>query len=79
MDVHTGAVPRDKAVPNGRKGQYMVATLLRGRRRVCQSGISDGQKDGCNRGGFLCSDRRLTTEKGAVRCQLGRWEEGEWV
>jgi len=31
---------------------------------VCQSGISDGQKDGRNRGGFLYSDRRSTVEKG---------------
>jgi len=31
---------------------------------VCQSGISDGQKDGRNRGGFLYSDRRSTAEKG---------------
>jgi len=79
MDLHTRAVPGDEAVPNGRKGQCMVATLVRGRRRVCQSGISDGQEDGRNQGGFLYSDRRSTAENGAVRCQLGRWEEGEWV
>jgi len=36
----------------------------RGRRRACPSGISDGQKDGRNRGGFLCTDRRSTPEKG---------------
>ena len=79
MGLHTGAVPGDKAVADGRKGRCIVATLVRGRRRVCQSGISDGQEDGCNRGGFLYSDRRSTAEKGAVRCQLGRWKEGEWV
>ena len=64
MDLHTGAVPGDGAVPDGRRGQYMEATLGRGRRRVCQIGISDGQKDGCNRGGFLYSDRRSTAERG---------------
>ena len=79
MDLHTGAVLGDEAVPDGRKGRCMVATLVRGRRWVCQSDISDGQEDGRNRGGFLYSDRRSTMEKGAVRCQLGRWEEGEWV
>jgi len=60
MDLHNEAVPGDKAVPNGRIGRYMEATLVRGRRRVCQSGISDGQEDGRNRGGFLYSDRRST-------------------
>jgi len=61
IDLHTGAVPGDEAVPDGRIGQCMEAALVRGRRRVCQSGISDGQEDGCNRGGFLYSDRRSTT------------------
>ena len=42
----------------------MEATLGRGRWRVCQSGISDGQKDGRNRAWFLYSDRRSTAEKG---------------
>jgi len=56
IDLHTGAVPGDEAVPNGRMGWRMEATLVRGRRRVCQSGISDGQEDGRNRGGFLYSD-----------------------
>ena len=31
---------------------------------MCQRGISDGQKDGRNRDGFLYSDRRSTAEKG---------------
>jgi len=79
MDLHTGAVPGDEAVPDGRMGRGMEVTLVRGRWRVCHIGISDGQEDGRNRGGFLYSDRRSTAEKGAVRCQLGRWEEGEWV
>jgi len=48
MDLHTGAVPGDEAVPDGRIERCMEATLVRGRRRVCQSGISDGQKDGRN-------------------------------
>jgi len=79
MDLHTGAVPGDEALPDARMGRCIEVTLVRGRRRVCQSGISDGQEDGRNQGGFLYSDRRSTTEKGPVRCQLGRWEEGEWV
>jgi len=64
MDLCAGAVAGDGAVPDGRRGQCMEATLGRSRRRVCQSGISDGQKDGRNRGGFLYSDRRSTAEKG---------------
>ena len=75
MDLRAGAVPGDGAVPDGRRGQCMEATLGRGRRRVCQSGISDGQKDGRNRGGFLYSDRGSTVGRGAVRCQLRGWEE----
>jgi len=58
MDLHTGAGPGDEAVPYGRIGWGMEVTLVRGRRRVCQNGISDGQEDGRNRGGFLYSDRR---------------------
>jgi len=53
MDLHAGAVLGDEAVRDGRIGQCMEATLGRVRRRVCQSGISDGQKDGRNRGGFF--------------------------
>jgi len=60
MDLHNGAVPGDEAVPDGRIGRCMEATLMRGRRKVCQSGISDGQEDGRNLGGFLYSDRRST-------------------
>jgi len=56
MDLHTRAVPRDEAVPGGRIGRCMEATLVRGRRRVCQGSISDGQEEGPNRGGFLYSD-----------------------
>ena len=44
-----GAVPGDEAVPDRRMERCMEATLVRGRRRVCQSGISDGQED-CNGG-----------------------------
>jgi len=60
MDLHTGAVPGDEAVPGGRIGRCMKATLVRGRRRECQSGISDGQEHGCNRGEFLYSDQGST-------------------
>jgi len=56
MDLDTRAVPGDKAVPGDRLKWCMEATLMRGRRRVCQSGISNGQKDARNRGGFLYSD-----------------------
>ena len=58
MDLHTRVVPRDEAVPDGRMGRCMEATLVRGRRRVCQSGISDDQEDGRNQAGLLYSDRR---------------------
>jgi len=49
---------------------------MRGPRWVCQNGISDGQKDGHNRGGFLYSDRKIDSGREAVRCQLRGWEEG---
>jgi len=51
---------------------------MRGPLWVCQNGISDGQKDGPNRGGFLYSDREIDCGRGAVRCQLRGWEE-RWV
>ena len=60
MDLHIRAVPGDKAVPDGRIGRCIEVTLVRGRRRVCQGGISDGQEDWRNRGVFLYSDRRST-------------------
>jgi len=63
MDLHTRAVPGEEAVPHGRMGRCMQGTLVRGRRRVCQSGISDGQADGRNRGGFGYSDRRSTVHR----------------
>ena len=75
-DLHTGAVPGNEAMPRGRMGKLVEETLLRGPRWLCQNGISDSQEDGRNQGGFLYNDQRLTAEKGAVRCQLGRWEEG---
>ena len=53
MDLHTGAMLGDEAMPDSRMKRCMEATPMRGRRRVCQSGISDGQKDGRNRDGFL--------------------------
>jgi len=53
IDLHTGEVPGNEAVPDGRIGRCMEATLVRGPRRACQSGISDGQEDRRNRGGFL--------------------------
>jgi len=63
MDVHTGAVPGDAAVPDGRIKWCMEATLVRGRRRVCPSGISDGQEDERNRGRFLYSNRSSTARR----------------
>jgi len=67
MDLHTGAVPGDEAVPDGRIEQCMEATLVRGRQRVCQGGISDGQEDGGNRDGFLYSDRGSTAGGGSSK------------
>jgi len=60
MDLHTGVVPGDEAVPDGRMAKRKEETLMSGPRWECQGGISDGQKDGRNRGGFLYSDRRST-------------------
>jgi len=53
MDLHTGAVPGNEVVPDGRIGQCMEATLLRGRQRASQNSISDGQEDLRNRGWFF--------------------------
>jgi len=61
MDLHTGAVQGDEAVPDGSIERCMEATLVRGRRKVCQGGIRDGQEDGHKRGGLWYSDRRSTT------------------
>jgi len=60
MDLQAGAGPGDKAVHDGRMGKWMEGTLMRGPRWECQGCISDSQKDGRNRGGFLHSDRRST-------------------
>jgi len=51
-------------------------TLMRGRRWVCQNLITDRQKDGRNRGGFLYSDRKIDGGREAVRCQPRGWGEG---
>jgi len=48
MDLHTGAVPGDEAVPNGRMGKRREETPMRGPRWECQNGISDSQEDGHN-------------------------------
>jgi len=48
MDLYTRAVPEEEAVPDGRTERCMDVTLVRGRRRVCQGGISDGLEDGGN-------------------------------
>jgi len=50
-----------------------------GTRWACQNGISDGQKDGCNRGRFLYSDRKINRGREAVRCQHRGWEEEGWM
>jgi len=53
---------------------------MRGHRWVCQNGISDGQKDRRNRGGFLYSDRKIDRGLEAVRCKLKGWEAGgRWM
>jgi len=45
MDLHTGVIRGDEAVPDGRMKRWIEVILMRGRRRVSQGGISDGQKD----------------------------------
>jgi len=60
MDLHTGPMPGNEAVPDGRMEMWMEVTLMRGRRRVCQSSISDSQKDWHNQGRFLYNNRRST-------------------
>jgi len=67
MDLHTGAVPGEEGVPDSRMGRCLEVTLVRGRRRVCQSGISEGQEDGRNQGRFLYSDRRSTADVMTLR------------
>ena len=56
MDLPTGAMLGDEELPDGRMQKWLGVTLMRGCRRVCQSGSRDGQKDGRNRGRFLYSD-----------------------
>jgi len=63
VDLHAGAVQGNEAVPDGRMGKWSEETLMRGPLWECQSGISDGQVDARNQGGFLYSDRRSTTGK----------------
>ena len=46
IDLRTGAVPDD------RMGRCMEEILMRGRRRVYQGGISDGQRTGVTEAGF---------------------------
>ena len=60
MDLHTGVVPGNEAVPDGRMGKRMEETLMRGPGWECQNSISDGQEDGRNRSEFLYNDRRST-------------------
>jgi len=52
---------------------------MRGPRWVCQDGVSNGQKDGRNQGGFLHRDRKIDYAREAVWCQLRGWEEGGWM
>jgi len=42
VGLHTGEVPGDEGLPDGRKGRCMVAAQVRGRRRVCLLGIPEG-------------------------------------
>jgi len=39
VDLHTGAVPENKVVLDGRMGKRMEETLMSGPRWVCQNGI----------------------------------------
>jgi len=48
MDLHTGGVPRNKAMPDPRMGKRVEETLLKGPRWVCLNSISDDQEDGHN-------------------------------
>jgi len=47
MDLHTRAVPGDEAVHNSRMERWMEVTLMRGRQRVCQRGITSAKKLPC--------------------------------
>jgi len=46
MDLHTAAMLGDEAVPDARMERWMEVSLMRGRRRVCQRGISTDPKEG---------------------------------
>jgi len=48
MNLRSGAVPGNEAMPDGRMGNRVEETLLRCPRWVCQNGISDGLEDGRN-------------------------------
>jgi len=47
IDLRTGVVPGNEAMPDGRMGKRVEKTLLRGPQWMCQTGISDGPEDRC--------------------------------
>ena len=44
-----------------------------------KAALATAKRTGITEVGFLYSDQRSTTDKGAVRCQLRRWERGKGV
>ena len=52
IDLHTGAVPEDKAVTDGRVGTEHGGDV-QGPLGGCQGGITDGRKDGRSPGGLF--------------------------
>ena len=79
MDLRTRALPGNEAMPNGRIAKRVPETLLWGPRWVCQTGMSGGQEDGVTEAGLYIATEGRRRKKGAVRFQLRRWEEREWV
>jgi len=63
VDLCTGAVLGNEAVPDGRMGKRVEEIRLRGCRRVCQNGVGERQVDGRNQGVFLYIDGGSTAER----------------
>jgi len=57
MDLQTGAMPGDEAVPDGRMKRWMDVTLMRGRRRVCQAALATAKRTGITKAGFCIATK----------------------
>jgi len=76
VEQHAGAVVGLEAVPDSTVGKWIEESLVSGPWWVCQTGMSDGQKDGPNRGGLLYSDQRSTAGREQEGASSGGGKKG---